>query len=778
MMVVHLMATIVNPGGGALTILWDASPDIGTIADDDQEDTSWTAPAQLPLPQQAVLTLMATNPVGTDSASVTLTVRAPVPAVPTGLGTMFLLDLSARLTWDVSPTADGYVVEWRPSGGVFTTVTTTDQHLDITNLTASTGYEFQVTATRDHARDSAASALHSFSTLSSSPAVPAGVQVAGTPTVTASVQWLTSALAESYIVEWRRTIDLVYSIAVAFSPSYLITNLAVSTDYEVRVTAVRSGYPNSAPSATIMFRTSMPTSLGPQGVADYRLIVDWEGDGTFGHALADVSDDMISVVALVGRDYGSQIYGRAISGKLTAQLTDTTGKYSRFDSTSQLFGLALPSRKVRLDMRIGGGSWESLWGGYLDTINPRPRRGGYAQIELQALGILSLLQEREITGIALQSDIATDTALVTICEDIGIPATDRDFESGLARMNQWWARSEKSLESSREVEETEAGYLHETKIGKLGFQNRNYRSVGARRTSIATFQEEAGASIVPYRSIRSDDPVKDVANIIRVEARQYHVDPEEVLWTLPVIEEGGMSIPIQVGDGQSEEIIAIYPNETSPNDHAGVFEWNDPVAMTDFTANSAADGSGTDLTAMVTVSLVKAATQTAITIENASGTNAYITKLEIRGRVLLEIEAITVEERDQDSIDTYGPRVYTTPASWLSTPNDAREYALVILGQLAQPQPKVNVTIDATHSDYTITAVQRLSQSDRVTLSAQGVSRLGFQYEVYIEAIKHEIVKASDHRVTYTVSPAASASGANVIQLGVGPALGVGQLSR
>ena len=491
-----------------------------------------------------------------------------------------------------------------------------------------------------------------------------------------------------------------------------------------------------------------------------------------------MSEDLISVVAIAGRDYGSQIYGKALAGKLTAQLTDTTGKYSRFDSTSQLFGLALPSRKVRLDMRIGGGGWEALWGGYLDTINPRPRRGGYARIELQALGILSLLQEREITAIALQSDIATDTALVVLCEDIGIPPADRDFEAGAARMNQWWARSVKSLDSSREVEETEAGYLHETKTGKLGFQNRNYRLIGARRASAATFQEEAGASIVPYRSIRSDDPVKDVANIIRVEARQYHVDPEEVLWTLPVIEEGGMSVPIQVADGQTEELIASYPNDTSPNDHAGVFSWTDPVAMTDYTANSAADGSGTDLTAMVNVSLAKSATQTVITIENTSGTDAYITKLEIRGEVLTEIEAITVEERDQDSIDTYGPRVYTTPASWLSTPDDARDYAVVILEQLAEPKPKVNVTIDATHSDYTINAVQRLSQSDRITVSAQGVSRLGFQFEAYIEAIKHEIVKASDHRVTYTVSPASTATGANVIQLGVGPALGVGALGR
>ena len=251
------------------------------------EDTSWTAPAQLPLPQQVVLTLTATNPGGGGSASIALTVRAPTPATPTGLGTMSILDLSARLTWEASLNAEAYRVEYRQAGTPsFTTVTTTDVHLDVANLTASTSYEFQVTATRDHAHDSTTSALFSFATISSSPGVPIGIMVVGTPTTVADVQWIRTTLAESYIVEWRRTVDVVYQMAASFSPNYRILNLEVSTDYVVRVSAVRTGYPTSAPSADVSFRTAVPSALGPMGVAEYRLIVDWEGDGTFGHPLS------------------------------------------------------------------------------------------------------------------------------------------------------------------------------------------------------------------------------------------------------------------------------------------------------------------------------------------------------------------------------------------------------------------------------------------------------------------------------------------------------------
>ena len=82
----------------------------------------------------------------------------------------------------------------------------------------------------------------------------------------------------------------------------------------------------------------------------YRLRVDWDGDSTFSHSLADVTDDLVkSIVAKRGREYASQVYGRSVAGRLKATLRNDHERYSNLSQQSSLQGLVLPRRKVQLD---------------------------------------------------------------------------------------------------------------------------------------------------------------------------------------------------------------------------------------------------------------------------------------------------------------------------------------------------------------------------------------------------------------------------------------------
>ena len=82
--------------------------------------------------------------------------------------------------------------------------------------------------------------------------------------------------------------------------------------------------------------------------ATYVLEVDWNGDGDFGDANEDITADMIDFETGRGRDFASQLTGRAVAGRLRATLLNTTGKYSPFNTGSPLTGNVLPGRKVRL----------------------------------------------------------------------------------------------------------------------------------------------------------------------------------------------------------------------------------------------------------------------------------------------------------------------------------------------------------------------------------------------------------------------------------------------
>ena len=51
----------------------------------------------------------------------------------------------------------------------------------------------------------------------------------------------------------------------------------------------------------------------------YRLEVDWDGDGTFGNALANVWDDLLSVDTERGRNFEEMVYGRSVAGRLDSE---------------------------------------------------------------------------------------------------------------------------------------------------------------------------------------------------------------------------------------------------------------------------------------------------------------------------------------------------------------------------------------------------------------------------------------------------------------------------
>lgn len=79
------------------------------------------------------------------------------------------------------------------------------------------------------------------------------------------------------------------------------------------------------------------------------LEVDWGNDGTFDHASADISADMLEVPNFaMGRDGLSQLNGRSSAGSMAVILRNDDNKYSRNVSGSPVFGLIKPNRRVRL----------------------------------------------------------------------------------------------------------------------------------------------------------------------------------------------------------------------------------------------------------------------------------------------------------------------------------------------------------------------------------------------------------------------------------------------
>jgi len=132
-----------------------------------------------------------------------------------------------------------------------------------------------------------------------------------------------------------------------------------------------------------------------------------------------------------------------------------------------------------------------------------------------------------------------------------------------------------------------------------------------------------------------------VFDVIRTVVHPKFVDTSSViLYTHPSAED--LFVP---ANGGTQEIWCEYRNPT--DDYATTLGGTDmvtPVSATDFVANSVADGSGTNLTANVTVvATFFASTAQVILTNNHATLGAYFTTFQLRGKGIYDLHPIQLQ---------------------------------------------------------------------------------------------------------------------------------------
>lgn len=231
---------------------------------------------------------------------------------------------------------------------------------------------------------------------------------------------------------------------------------------------------------------------------------------------------------------------------------------------------------------------------------------------------------------------------------------------------------------------SEMGYLYirgttdaaSAKGGKLTFENRIARM--AYGASVHTFSEDMVQ--LDARQKRSD-----IVNRTYVEVHPRTLDTAvSVLWELTSTE----VVPsIEAGDTQTliaefTDLIVTGVNfgasssTTARGAQIATTNLTAPSSGTDWVANSAADGSGSNLTASVAVTIATTAANTAtLQIVNSGATTAYLTTLQLRGIALKDESATTVDVSNASSITTYGEQDVRINMPYESDPELAREIA-------------------------------------------------------------------------------------------------------
>ena len=523
----------------------------------------------------------------------------------------------------------------------------------------------------------------------------------------------------------------------------------------VDLSGAAGGTPTAAGDGTL--------SISYERLPLYKVEVDWDGDGTYANSNANVYNDIEYVSTYRGRSYGDMIYGRSEAGEMRLRLRNDDGKYDRFDPSSPLHGLAVPGRLARFSIRPPhSGIYQPQWGGSLWKVDLQPGPGGMNDVEITCYGPLIMLTQRRISS-SMRTAISAANAAVAVLDAANVPASRRGTIAGNQTLARWWVSDELGIDALREIEETELGFVLETKQNQIAMQADDYRQSIAVRNAVLTLNAD-GTRDVPVAVAQPEDPLKDIANIIRIPVRTFIVGAQAALWTLR------HTVAIEVGETMT--FLAQYPTVGSPGEALGVDTWTAMAATIDYTANSDADGTGTDMTSVLTVTTNAAtdlATSRVITVKNDGTGDLALTKLQTRGTPLTETEPTIIIVEDQDSIDEYEDRDYLVPSQFISTIRDAQSYGGFLIALLKDPLTRITVEFEA--SDY-LTQVMELDLSDRVNLAMNDSLN-----EYFVEGIGMTLYRGGRLIVELLLSPT-DIMGAVYILGATEPLLGDGILGR
>jgi hypothetical protein len=178
------------------------------------------------------------------------------PTPPTSCGTVTGLTSSsvgsttATVSWTAVSGATSYSLQYRAVGSAtWTSVTTSATSTNLTGLTVSTAYEFQVTSSCSGTLGTVSTLANFTTTAAAACGTPASLASSSITSSSATVSWGAVTGASSYLVQYRVSTSTTWTNSVTVTTaSATLTGLTASTTYQYQVTATCSGTAGTASS--------------------------------------------------------------------------------------------------------------------------------------------------------------------------------------------------------------------------------------------------------------------------------------------------------------------------------------------------------------------------------------------------------------------------------------------------------------------------------------------------------------------------------------------------
>ena len=495
--------------------------------------------------------------------------------------------------------------------------------------------------------------------------------------------------------------------------------------------------------------------------ATWTFAIDLNGDGDFSDANEDISAYVIAADWQIGFARAFDTISR--DNTMTLVLKNSDNRFSP-EHASALSGFTR-GKVIRIQM-IYAATTKTMFLGWIGEIAVLAGTKGKRTTTVTVEGYWSRAQKAE-AFVPLQESKPADQVITAILANsyiyppgftgrwllgiagfgelgvntiLGATTDYLNAETGKTTFNyiaDKWGAGVSVYQALADTVGREYGRLFLNRNGVITFWNRHHLILAT--TVAATFSNSMMGLDYRYGA--------NIVNIATVTAnpREISVSPETL---------GTIDGSVKIEASGTKTITFRYSSQTAGNKIAGR-NAIPPAQTTDFTANSASDGSGTDYTSSVTAAITtETATQCIVTFTNAAAVVVYLQAgAKIRGTKITDYGAVSQTYQDAASISSYGRQAITYPAT-MDNVADAQGVAEYIVSSRKDARsdiakvtllPRANATLMAAARDRTI--------GDRITLTETQTGVASKDY--FIMGEYHQLSNGTkDYSLTWLVEPA------------------------
>ena len=419
---------------------------------------------------------------------------------------------------------------------------------------------------------------------------------------------------------------------------------------------------------------------------------------------------MFSLNTKAGRQYFMNADGNGFqpvdASQMQVQLTDMDGRYDPYNSSGPLYQYILPGKKFRLTVMDESTQTKyPVMVGRIEDIRPSysqiptvtiTGRNGIEDLKKQTVNSVQVYTTEKFTDAIGKTLLAANWT-----DGIDIDTTVTDT------MGYWWLSGNSAFSEIQDLTDASRGLFCVSADGKATFLSRLDSP-----DPVMTFVDND--ALLSY-GVKVPTPWESIKNYVKVYSRT-RMASAMTLWTLN-------SVPFIVA-GSSITVWAEFNSTNGEIVPATIV--TTPVATTDYTANSAADGSGTNRTANISITKTTFATSAKLVISNTGLTDCYLTLMQLRGTAILSDDYTFAEDSDATSIQIYRQRELDVKTNWLQDIFSAQDYAETIVKLLAVPKQFPRFVVRAKPSKQFVPDLFDIVSTNFVSHNITGDFRVGY----------------------------------------------------